>query len=92
MLQNFLSENNWIIIIQFYTDVKETVKMILKLNDKEIEFAGNTLLELMDDYGFMEKTGIAIAVNETVVPRTDWKNHMLKQKDTILIITPAQGG
>ena len=66
--------------------------MILKLNDKEIEFSGNTLLELMDDHGFMEKTGIAIAVNETVIPRNDWKNHVLKQEDIILIITPAQGG
>ena len=66
--------------------------MILKLNDKEIEFTGNTLFELIDDYGFMKKTGIAIAVNETVVPRAEWKNHVLKQEDTILIITPAQGG
>lgn len=80
------------IAIRFYTDLKETMKMILKLNDKEIEFTGNTLLELIEDYGFMEMAGIAIAVNETVVPRTEWKNHALKQEDTILIITPAQGG
>ena len=63
-----------------------------RLANKEIEFTGNTLFELIDDYGFMKKTGIAIAVNETVVPRAEWKNHVLKQEDTILIITPAQGG
>ena len=66
--------------------------MILKLNDKEIEFTGNTLLELIDNYGFMEKAGIAIAVNETVIPRNEWESHVLKHEDTILIITPAQGG
>ena len=35
--------------------------MIIKLNDKEIEFSGNTLFELINDYGFLEKAGIDLS-------------------------------
>lgn len=36
--------------------------------------------------------GIAVAVNNCVVPKMQWANTILQDKDTILIITAAQGG
>jgi sulfur carrier protein len=40
-----------------------------------------------------EKTkGVAVAVNETVIPKINWENTLLKEKDSVLIIKATQGG
>jgi len=36
--------------------------------------------------------GIAVAVNQVVVPRAQWANHILKDSDNVLVIKAAQGG
>lgn len=36
--------------------------------------------------------GIAVAVNNQIVPRDRWATTTLQQKDKILIITATQGG
>ena len=36
--------------------------------------------------------GIAIAINQTVVPKSDWETHILKPKDHITLIKATQGG
>lgn len=37
-------------------------------------------------------TGIAVAINGSVVPRTIWENEVLQPKDSITIIKATQGG
>lgn len=40
-----------------------------------------------------EKTkGIAVALNNQVVPLAEWPDTLLNDRDTILIITATQGG
>lgn len=36
--------------------------------------------------------GIAVAVNEEVVPRSEWGSRCLADADVVEILTPAQGG
>ena len=36
--------------------------------------------------------GIAVAVNQSVVPKTEWHSTLLHQNDTIIIIKATQGG
>jgi len=36
--------------------------------------------------------GIAIAVNETVIPRTEWAEYRLQEADRIFVIRATQGG
>ncbi len=36
--------------------------------------------------------GIAVAVNENVVPKNEWDNTILQENDTIIIIKATQGG
>ena len=36
--------------------------------------------------------GIAVAVNEQVIPKSDWKKFLPKENDRILIIKASQGG
>jgi len=37
-------------------------------------------------------TSIAVAVNETVVPKSDWLQHALQRGDRIILIKAIQGG
>ena len=66
--------------------------MIIKINDIETDFDGQTLLDLTRLKNLEKKTGLAIAVNETVVKRDEWANHRLKENDSVIIIVPVQGG
>ena len=36
--------------------------------------------------------GCAVAVNEEVVPRSDWPGRMLESGDRVEVLTAAQGG
>lgn len=38
------------------------------------------------------KKGIAVALNNSIVPQPSWPETFLKNKDSILIITATQGG
>lgn len=69
--------------------------MIIFLNDKAIEITQNTDLQtLLKEQLHItpEKKGIAVAVNEQIIPRHQWKEYTLQQNDRILVITAAQGG
>ncbi|HEY8691042.1 MAG TPA: sulfur carrier protein ThiS [Chitinophagaceae bacterium] len=39
-----------------------------------------------------KQKGIAVAVNETVVPQAQWNSYILKQNDDVLVIKATQGG
>ncbi|GAC1450555.1 MAG: sulfur carrier protein ThiS [Chitinophagaceae bacterium] len=36
--------------------------------------------------------GIAVAINATVIPKTQWKEYILQPNDKILVIKATQGG
>jgi sulfur carrier protein len=36
--------------------------------------------------------GIAVAINQTIISKTEWDNHILKENDHIMIIRATQGG
>jgi len=39
-----------------------------------------------------KKKGIAVAVNNRIIPMSAWAETILKDKDSVLIITATQGG
>ncbi|UOU99560.1 sulfur carrier protein ThiS [Chryseobacterium daecheongense] len=39
-----------------------------------------------------KKKGIAVALNNRIIPQSDWAETLLKDQDSILIITATQGG
>jgi sulfur carrier protein len=51
-----------------------------------------TLLLYLQDEGLAAKSGIAVAVNESVVPRNQWPATVLKPNDSIIVIKATQGG
>jgi sulfur carrier protein len=36
--------------------------------------------------------GIAVAVNQSIVSKSDWPHHMLKHGDQVMLIKATQGG
>ncbi|SEM45446.1 sulfur carrier protein ThiS [bacterium A37T11] len=52
----------------------------------------HSLLGVLVAYGLQPGKGIAVAVNQSVVPKTEWDSYVLKEKDQLIIIKAAQGG
>jgi sulfur carrier protein len=68
--------------------------MRLLVNGKETEIEDKTTLEkLLGKFQITkESTGVAVAVNDVVVPRKAWGNTALHAGDRIEIIRAVQGG
>lgn len=67
--------------------------MILWVNKIQQEYEKSlSLLELLEQLQKAQQSGIAVAVNNTVIPKVNWSSQQLKEQDTITIITATQGG
>jgi sulfur carrier protein len=65
----------------------------IKFNNEEVMLQATTALhELLTEKGLAEKKGIAVAVNENVIPRKDWDTYILNENDSVLVIKATQGG
>ncbi|SDY59096.1 sulfur carrier protein ThiS [Hymenobacter psychrophilus] len=51
-----------------------------------------TLLQLLAALELAETRGIAVALNDFVVPRTDWPAQPIQAHDRIMVIRATQGG
>lgn len=67
--------------------------MEITLNDKKHTISENTsLYEIVFSQLGDKQKGVAVAVNDSVIPRSNWEKHLLNANDTILIIKATQGG
>ena len=66
--------------------------MKITFNGNTEDFSSTTLAELLESKGLADKTGIAVALNNTVVPRTEWGKARLEADDKILLIGASYGG
>jgi sulfur carrier protein len=64
---------------------------ILVNGDESSVADGATVAELVDGLAG-RRGGVAVAVNEDVVPRTAWEATALKPGDRVEILTAVQGG
>lgn len=66
--------------------------MKISVNNKETEMAnGSTLADLAAQLE-LPAQGVAIAVNNKMVPRTQWNDTILNENDSLVIIKAACGG
>lgn len=65
--------------------------MKVSVNNKEVKTGSTTLLQLTEELT-LPVQGIAIAVNNRMVPRTEWANYTLNEGISIVIIKAACGG
>ncbi|MDP6625617.1 MAG: sulfur carrier protein ThiS [Nitrospinota bacterium] len=68
------------------------MKIILNGNEKDVNDGANLLDLLLQSKISNDKQGVAVAINEDVISREEWKQIKLKQNDRIEIIQAVQGG
>jgi sulfur carrier protein len=68
--------------------------MELKINNQSKQFANDSLTvqALLDLEIPIKQNGIAIAINNSVIPKSDWNFRYIQETDDILIISATQGG
>lgn len=66
--------------------------MKVRVNNKEMDLNSDfTLTQLAEKLEFPVQ-GIAIAVNNKMIPRAEWERFTLKENDNLVIIKAACGG
>ncbi len=67
--------------------------MRIHVNDTPRDLpADATLSALARDLGLADRRGVAVAVNDAVVPRAVWPSQLLAEGDRVLVIQATQGG
>jgi sulfur carrier protein len=67
--------------------------MKIKYNNQQIEIDDKLMLSTFVFSQIGEKTnGIAVAVNNSVIPKTNWEVVEIQPNDNILLIKATQGG
>ncbi|SNR39602.1 sulfur carrier protein [Maribacter sedimenticola] len=62
------------------------------VNEERLEFEeGTSILHLLQHLD-SPKTGIAVAIQNAIVPKNLWESTILSNDDNILIIQATQGG
>lgn len=65
--------------------------MIINVNEKQVEVAdATTVAALLDSMGYPER-GIAVAVDQAVLPRSHWAT-TLSDGARLEVVTAVQGG
>jgi sulfur carrier protein len=65
---------------------------VLINNETHAATADTSLFHILKKIKMEERKGIAVAVNNAIVPRTNWNQYALKENDAITIIEASQGG
>ncbi|MCL5029479.1 MAG: sulfur carrier protein ThiS [Bacteroidetes bacterium] len=63
------------------------------INDKEYSYPEQKkLISVLQELDLVTLQGIAVAINNIVIPKAEWDNYPIKDDDKIIIIKAAQGG
>lgn len=66
--------------------------MNIQLNNKTIELKNSMSIEEFIILQNILSKGIAVALNGSVVSKSEWSTTLIKANDNIMIITATQGG
>ena len=67
--------------------------MNIYINNTEHELPQDAAITAaLDAVGITSQKGIAIAINNNVVPRTEWHSTQLQANDKVTLIKATQGG
>lgn len=51
-----------------------------------------SIAQMLTHVRFSETNGLAIAVNQTIISKSNWDRHVLNPGDQVIIIKATQGG
>jgi len=67
--------------------------MNIYVNNKMQEIQGQPkITDALASLNIVSQKGIAIAINNNVVPKTEWDNYILQDEDKVTLIRATQGG
>ena len=66
--------------------------MYIKVNNKQQEISENTSVQQLVEQLNIPTNGIAIAINNNVVTKSEWNSKIINKNDDVLIIKSTQGG
>ncbi len=66
--------------------------MLIQINGKEMDFDEGANLRLLMEKLNQPQKGVALAVNNEVVPASQWESYQLQNSDKLTIIKAVQGG
>ena len=67
--------------------------MNIIINGKSKETKAQNVQDLLKEQGQdLEAGGLAVAVNDTVIPKKNWNEESLRQGDRVEVIRATQGG
>lgn len=66
--------------------------MKVQVNSKEVNLTDASTLTQLAEQLELPVAGIAIAVNNQMIPRTEWDRFVLHESDNLMIIKAACGG
>ncbi|MEN0046273.1 MAG: sulfur carrier protein ThiS [Bacteroidota bacterium] len=67
--------------------------MTIKINNQPQTLETSlSIKQTLTQFNLWEDTGIAVAINEVVIPKCDWESRLLEENDEVLVVTATQGG
>ena len=66
--------------------------MHIMLNDRLIEINSSITIIQLFDYLKLDSLGIALAINQIIIPRENWNHHYINHQDNILLFQAIAGG
>jgi sulfur carrier protein len=67
--------------------------MQITINNQPYQFNEASSLEgILDSLKLIETAGIAVALNEAIIPKSEWNKTMPSDEDKIIIIGAVAGG
>jgi len=67
--------------------------MEISINQQRTEIPEHfSVEELLNSLHSASASGIAIAINQAIIPKKQWPVHMLRADDKIILIKATQGG
>ncbi|GAB2527726.1 sulfur carrier protein ThiS [Spirosoma aerophilum] len=66
--------------------------MTLSVNNQPVETSTTLLGQLLVQLALADKKGIAVAVNNAIVPRAAWNEFSLSGNEKITVLQATQGG
>ncbi|MFC3393567.1 sulfur carrier protein ThiS [Brenneria rubrifaciens] len=66
--------------------------MKITLNDETIEFAEAVTIDSLLTKLNRQQPGTALAINQTIIPRSAWSQHQVQDGDNILLFQAIAGG
>lgn len=65
--------------------------MTVTVNNRQVDTCATSLAQLADEMK-LPAQGVAVAVNNRLIPRTEWHKFQLSPNDSIVVIKAACGG